>query len=188
MTHDIEVIWDNTSAIYASLNGTIYDCEKHRIVDHSHWIDVLRHQLNNPDLFLYHHLVSAKFVLASWVFYPEEGKGPGLMIELETMTGHPDHDAQVPDLPHIDYLRRRCCPSEEMKDRMAYKVRRIVGERKEKVREEGEARADYAKHLARQFPNNPDIAQSIRYGCPWTPKEQVSNADWEKYVELAKKL
>lgn len=183
------ISWDYTESIYGGSpmtgGGTIYDAHRHFILPHCHWLNIVRKRLNNPDLFVYFHRETATFVLACWIFRPGTGKGPGLITELETLTGHPDREAG--DLPCLEYLRLRCCPARDMRERVAKKVRRLMYERRKDMEDDAYARKEYATHLRHQF-SDPAIARSVANGAPWVRPDKITDEDWQKYARLAEKL
>lgn len=84
----LEVTSDETSRLYRS-GGTRFNRHRHEIIE-CHWIQTARRVTGRPNIFLYRHLKSGLYVLALWVVRPNCGRGPGLMMELEDMNGHPD--------------------------------------------------------------------------------------------------
>jgi len=104
----IKVRSDEVARMYSTA-GCIYKPKVHMIIEND-WIRCARRHTHRPNLFLYYHRKARNFVLAHWVVRPKEGKGPGLMMELEVW-------ANGTPKPTITYVRARCKPiTDIMKD------------------------------------------------------------------------
>lgn len=144
----MEVIFDPVEYEYCEETGTVFDPSCMFILD-CDWAEWLREELDEPRLFVYYHGWSQNTVLAYWVYDPEgDESGPGLMVELDTFKGHPDHRCWK--RPSISYVAARLAPQAEV----VKKHKKELVEFKEFNRalraETYEERLDAAKFLEKQ--------------------------------------
>lgn len=136
---DVEILHDPVQAAYASGAGTIYDRSRHEVLNDPPWLESVKREFERPQLFQYRHRDTGNFVLASWMFHPKDGKGPGLFIELEA---YPDRET----FPTRDYLRMRFRPADEQ----ARDIQRRCAEKQQRAHElRKESRRDALKAAKR---------------------------------------
>lgn len=135
MKLDFEVTFD--PKVWAMGHGLIFSPERHELLRDGEWIRWVRKQLDMPYLFVYHHRLEGKFVLAAWLIDPSEPSGlGGVAKELATMSAPPD---RLPlDLPDIEYLR---IATSHYREQAAESVRKI----REEMRDRNRRRLDQAR-------------------------------------------
>lgn len=106
-----EITFDPTEAEYLG-GGCPFDRDRHLLIE-TQWVDMLRRYTGNSELFTYFHRETGNMVLASWMFRPGIGKGPGLMCEIETFQCHPDWQRDQDRRPSLNFIMRRLRPVEE---------------------------------------------------------------------------
>jgi hypothetical protein len=80
---------DKLAYLYTQVGGCAFNPAIHKIVE-CPWIEAVRRITREPKFFMYYHLQTRNYVLATWLLEPNRGDGPGLMDELEIFGVHPD--------------------------------------------------------------------------------------------------
>jgi len=102
---EMEIVYD---PIAAAVESGLLINENHELLPDGEWIRFARRVTKHPELFIYRHKLTGKFVLAGWVYDPKEW-GIGVATELHTMDIPPDRGGWM----DTDWLIRRCRPFHE---------------------------------------------------------------------------
>lgn len=124
---DIEILSEPYD-IPAALE-TVWNPAYHRLLPEYHWLRTMKDRTRNERLFVYANLLSNKFVLAAWVYTPEEAP-IGIMTEVENFSCRPDV-LWPRDLLPPSVLEARLRPVEELQEER----RGRLAERKRRRRE-----------------------------------------------------
>ena len=98
--------------VYKSGAGVAFNPRTHLILE-TPWIDSVRRSANRDNLALIYFKRQRTYGVVVWVFEPDDGRGPGYFIELETFHTHPDKftkQNRLADVPSILTMRARCQP------------------------------------------------------------------------------
>lgn len=112
---DIECVFDPVLAM--AQMGFRLEPDRHAVMRDGMWIEWARREFRKPHLFLYHHLVHDRVVLAEWIHNSGDVK---ICAEIESFPVSPDHD---PDVAPIPWLRLRLKSSREMVESMRRKAK-----------------------------------------------------------------
>ena len=151
----------------AQHGGTIYNPGRHRILEHSDWLESVKRRAIeagfpfSADLGLYHHTVYNTFVFFLWARRRGDDF-PGVMHELFALPFHPDHEKpkgmEAEELPPLDAIIKRLQPEaktiREARQRMEdeeHRQRQAIAFQAEQKREYakamGKAAGPVTKHL-----------------------------------------
>lgn len=117
---------DGARSIYLELD------ERHEVLPYVWpWVESLRRTCNLPNLFVYRHRITGRFVLCNWVFKPHETTRP-VAMELEGFTdvGYgwwPD------DLMACDVLKARLQPMGDLQEKYARRERDRMSAEQERL-------------------------------------------------------
>jgi hypothetical protein len=75
----------------------------HKILPDSEWLKHIKRETGRDKLFVYHHQITGKFVLAHWIYPPWERDKP-VCLELDTMDLPPDKGGWIP----TKFIKLRC--------------------------------------------------------------------------------
>ncbi len=157
---------DEVARLYHS-GATTFNPRRMVVVE-SDWIRCARRQTRKPNLFMYHHKGTNAFVVAIWAVKPNTGKGPGLMVEIETLVGHPDkYDDPVwygENRPSMEYIRSRCGCVDNVLAEYDKQMAAIAYEEDMAQEETNMQRKDVAGWLERKGPRFKDTAEALRSG------------------------
>lgn len=155
-----------TGRLYRSGGGTVYRPGRHILIE-CDWIRAARRHTRRPDLFLYRHAITGKYMVCHWICRPGRGEGPGYFIELEDMDAHPDHysgAARTSGRLALSYVRARLRPYDEMERNRERETSRLAWEEQMAEEETARERKDVAAHLERKKPWMAKTAAGIRSG------------------------
>jgi hypothetical protein len=168
MSPTIKILSNHQDTCYERF--LVLDPDRHLVLLHSYpWLDWLKREVNQPDLFLYRHKETGRFVLAKWMVKPSEGRP--CCQELESFEGHPN-GSWPEDLLHPDVLKERLLPQQEV----LRKIKALSAEKKAAERSQRKdmttAKCEYAKRLRQKGMKRE--ARGIELNqVPYAPKELV---------------
>jgi hypothetical protein len=101
----LEIVYD---PLEAAIGGGLAMGKDHEVLPDGEWIQFIRREVGRDDLFVYHHKITGKFVLAGWVYKPGE-IGVPVCTELDTMDLPPDRGGWL----SLEYVKARVRPIED---------------------------------------------------------------------------
>lgn len=142
----------------------------HRPIPDGPWIQCLRRKSGDPNLFIYRHTGTGRFVVAEWLVKPAVyGQGLAACQELFTLSGPPDHWPD--DLPPMEWAVQRCRPAREMIPEAQRRRRAYEQNRGEEVVETNVERAEAARFVRKRGAE--DTAFAIERGInPYIGKRE----------------
>lgn len=87
---NIEVLYDSALAAYMGGISLIFRPSLHVVLENHPWIKMVRRVCRKDALMLYRHRREGTWVLGEWIHRPGEGKGPGLIHEIEVFERSPN--------------------------------------------------------------------------------------------------
>jgi len=164
----------------------------HQLVE-THWINTARRMTGRPDLLLYYHRRHRTYVLGIWAVKPNTGKGPGLIVELETMNQHPDHydwkrlSQYGNDRPSMAYVKSRCQPMGEMFKQYDDKLKAEAYEEMMGEEETEIEKKETAKWLMGKGTKMAEVANKILSGeLPFVGRREGGKELMDQMVEVMK--
>jgi len=162
-TPSFEVGYDNAAAEYEGERGLPYHPGLHVIVE-GPFIQWLRRYTGNPRLVCYYHRFNASYTVGVWLQAPARYRsrlpvlgisetGPGLIVEVLTLNGHPDrdpHNGGASDVPENTLLRELFKPSNDPLKAARARVKDQAFKKAELKKANWQDRQDLAKHLKRK--------------------------------------
>lgn len=169
------------SPIAEALNiGQRSQAWKHRLLEDDDYIEDLRLLTGNDRVFIYYHNIEQVYVLAAWIYTPEElDGGSGIFIEIEVLgPTHPRHGGEW----SLKTLAAICTPVEEeyKKSVNAHRARRA---HEQSVKESAlEDRRALEKHYEKQGLHAE--AEGLRIGAlPFASEAQIGSENWNAHRE-----
>lgn len=143
---EVEIIRDPHEEALATFTPL---SEHHEMVpSHWTWMASVRSWAPTLRLFVYRHRLTGRFVLASWVYSPEETALP-VMMELETFDGPPDM-VWPRGLLDPEVLKCRLQPAPDSVDRMRRRMADRAYAKRATLESEDMQRQDAARYLKRR--------------------------------------
>ena len=187
MAPTIDVLFEPVEG--AILSGAApFDPSRHYLLYPGDWISYLKHELEMPELFMYHHRIRDVFVACGWMVEPPEPCGAGgYHVELEIMSGPPDWNP--PDRPEINYMKLRTAPVREQVTKAIRATREEEAAKRAAQDERAEEMRDKVRFLRQGGQENE--ANMLQYGLtPFTGQgeggETLQNLNSE-LIDLAKR-
>lgn len=141
---------------------------RHRLLGSYPWLEWVKRETNQPDLFLYYHLHHNTFVLAKWLVPRDEAIMP-ICQELESFSGSPQ-GSWPSDLMAPEVLLDRLRPQDEVLRRLQHQAAENQAAEHAKRDSLRTAKHEYATSLTRKGYKHE--AEAIRTNrVPYTPKE-----------------
>mgnify|MGYP003145346939 CR=1 FL=1 len=130
-----------------AINTGLQMGEEHQVIPECEWLRHIKRETGRKDLFIYHHQITDKFVLAHWIFPPWEVTRP-VCLELETMDKHPDKGGWIP----TRFIKYRCREVDQEEEHLKKRMKSEAEARdKERKRLEGvERKYAMVDHLKRK--------------------------------------
>lgn len=127
--------------------GLVFTPGLHVEIDGGPWLESLKDRVGNDRLFLYYNVLHQSFVLAAWVYSPEETDLRPIAMELEVFEDHP---MRTPPSMSFEVLVKRCQPIKEEESRTLRGIRERRYREAERKREQREGQLGLAKHYRKK--------------------------------------
>ena len=121
--------------------------EEHQVLPESMWLAHIKRETGRKDLFVYRHKYTEQFVLAHWIYKPDEVTRP-VCLELDTMDKAPDRGGWIPT--YLIKLRCREVDHEEEHLKKTLKRQSELRDEENQKREDIERKYDQVNHLKRK--------------------------------------
>ena len=149
----------------AMMDGLCLD-ERHHICPESQWLRAVKRTTGRDALFVYYHKETDKFVLAQWIYTPEQD-GVAICTELEVMDKAPDRGGWI----SLEYIRMRCAKGDEMMKSLRHKMKEDKYRKEAEKAELLEKRTETAKHYRRKGMH--DVAASVESSNYHKPSDEL---------------
>lgn len=139
---NVEILY---SPYEEALNTGLQLGSEHKIMPDGDWIQHIRRETERKDLFVYHHAYTGMFVLAHWIYPPDEVDQP-ICLELDTMEKPPDRGGWIPTM-EVKFRCRAIDPEQKM---IENQLRANNEERRQEREENLGRRTESVESLKRQ--------------------------------------
>jgi hypothetical protein len=134
---DFEIIHDPKAA--AILEGLRLDPARHEVLAEGEWLKAAKRATGRSTLLIYRHRETGQFVLADKIYEPD------VVMELEAWPAPPEWLGV-----HMEWIKLRCVPQEEMAKRCMDKMRECSYRRRQKTAANEEELRDTQRWLRRE--------------------------------------
>jgi hypothetical protein len=170
---EIEIVFDPKWE--AACAGLAMD-QDHELMPDGDWIRFARRVTGIPDLFMYRHRRTEKFVLAKWLFKPD------VCLELEVFDVAPDRGGWM----SAEQLKARCVPVHETQKAIADNMRKASSDRKSMMQDHSHEKAQAIKSMRRRGQDREAYMVENGY-TPWVG-ESKGGESYRQTCEMLKNL
>lgn len=142
------------------------------------WIEHVRERFDKPKLFLYLSFLTGQLGLAQWVIHPSEGRGSGLMIELQTWGLHEA-------FPEMKWLARRLRPNDGQESMVKKRVAAKRAAQRQWVESNEEEKKSVLAWAKKKYPDM--IPTLARMMAPGSGVDLVGTPD-DEYKEWCRRM